>query len=84
MRIIEEKYKLNREIRKSNNIFLMAHRDLDLDALGSCIGMYLYLKSRKKNCYIIIDDQNHELGVAKVILELEGCIEEEFINSFRH
>ncbi len=75
MRIIEEKHKLNREIRKSNNIFLMAHRDLDLDALGSCIGMYLYLKSKKKNCYIIIDDQNHELGVEKVILELEGCIE---------
>ena len=49
MRIIEEKYKLNREIRKSNSIFLMAHKDLDLDALGSCIGMYLYLKSKKKN-----------------------------------
>ena len=75
MKIIDEKYKLNREIRKSSNIFLMAHRDLDLDALGSCIGMYLYLKSKKKNCYIIVDDQNHELGVEKVILELEGCIE---------
>ena len=75
MKIIEDKYKLNREIRKSNSIFLMAHRDLDLDALGSCIGMYLYLKSKKKNCYIIVDDQNHELGVEKVILELEGCIE---------
>ena len=75
MKIIDAKYKLNREIRKSNNIFLMAHKDLDLDALGSCIGMYLYLKSKKKKCYIIIDDQNHELGVEKVIIELEGCIE---------
>ena len=56
MKILDEKYKLNREIRKSNSIFLMAHRDLDLDALGSCIGMYLYLKSKKKKCYIIIDD----------------------------
>ena len=48
MKIIDEKYKISREIRKSKNIFLMAHKDLDLDALGSCIGMYLYLKSRKK------------------------------------
>ena len=75
MRIIEEKFRISREIRKSNNVFLMAHKDLDLDALGSCIGMYLYLKSKKKKCYIIIDDQNHELGVEKVIVELEGCIE---------
>ena len=75
MKIIDEKYIISREIRKSKNVFLMAHKDLDLDALGSCIGMYLYLKSRKKKCYIIIDDQNHELGVEKVIIELEGCIE---------
>ena len=75
MKIINEKYKISREIRKSSKVFLMAHKDLDLDALGSCIGMYLYLKSKKKNCYIIIDDQNHELGVEKVIIELEGCIE---------
>ena len=75
MKIIDDKYKISREIRKSSNVFLMAHKDLDLDALGSCIGMYLYLKSRRKKCYIIIDDQNHELGVEKVIIELEGCIE---------
>ncbi len=63
MRIIKDKLKINKELRKSKNVFLMAHKDLDLDALGSCIGMYLYLKRKKKNCYIIIDDQNHELGV---------------------
>lgn len=75
MRIIEEKRKINSEIRKSNKVFLMAHKDLDLDALGSCIGMYLFLKRKKKDCYIVIDDQNHELGVEKVLIELEGCID---------
>ena len=75
MRIIEDKRKINSEIRKSNKVFLMAHKDLDLDALGSCIGMYLFLKRKKKDCYIIIDDQNHELGVEKVLIELEGCID---------
>ena len=52
----------------------MAHRDLDLDALGSCVGLSLILKKRKKDCYIIIDDKNHELGVEKILRELEGCI----------
>ena len=75
MKIISQKRALNREIRKSKCIFLMAHKDLDLDALGSCIGMYMLLKKRRKKSYIIIDDVNHELGVEKVLKELEGCLQ---------
>ena len=74
MSIIEQKSALTKTIKKAETIFLMAHKDLDLDALGSSIGMYLLLKRKKKNCYIIIDDINHELGVEKVLRELEGCI----------
>ena len=54
MSIIKERKKLNRAVRKAKTIFLMAHRDLDLDALGSSIGMNMILKRRKKNCFIII------------------------------
>lgn len=74
MKIIEERRQLNKRIKKSKIIFLMAHQDLDLDALGSCIGLSLILKQRKKNCYIIIDDKKHELGVEKILKELDGCI----------
>ena len=74
MRIIDNKRDLNKAIRGSKNVFLMAHKDLDLDALGSCIGLSTILGQKKKNCYIIIDDKNHELGVEKVLRELEGCI----------
>ena len=74
MRIIDKKREWNKAIRGSKNVFLMAHKDLDLDALGSCIGLSTILGQKKKNCYIIIDDKNHELGVEKVLRELEGCI----------
>ena len=74
MIIIKERRKLNKLIRKSKRVFLMAHKDLDLDALGSAIGLSIVLKQRKKNCYIIIDDKNHELGVQKILRELEGCL----------
>ena len=74
MKNIEQRKELNRHIKRSKVIFLMAHKDLDLDALGSCIGLSLILKQRKKNCYIIIDDKKHELGVEKILKELEGCI----------
>ncbi len=74
MGIIKQRRELNKLIRNSKTIFLMAHKDLDLDALGSCIGMCMFLSKRKrKECYIIIDDKTHELGVEKVLIELEGC-----------
>ena len=74
MTILKQKRKINRVIRKAKTIFLMAHKDLDLDALGSCIGLNLLIKKKKKDCYIVIDDKEHELGVEKVLRELEGCI----------
>lgn len=75
MGIIKERNKLNKAIKNSKVIFLMAHKNLDLDALGSQIGMNMILKKKRKKCYIIIDDKNHEMGVEKVLRELEGCIE---------
>ena len=74
MKIIEERRQLNKRIRRAKVIFLMAHKDLDLDALGSCVGLSLILKQRKKKCYIIVDDKKHELGVEKILRELDGCI----------
>jgi len=75
MGIIKERRKLNKAIWNAKTVFLMAHKNLDLDALGSQIGMNMILKRKKKKCYIIIDDKNHEMGVEKVLRELEGCIE---------
>ena len=75
MGIIKERRKLNKAIWNAKTVFLMAHRNLDLDALGSQIGMYMILKRKKKKCYIIIDDRTHEMGVEKVLRELEGCID---------
>lgn len=74
MSIIKQRNALNKAINNAKTIFLMAHKDLDLDALGSSIGMYLILKGKRKNCYIVVDDITHELGVEKVLRELEGCI----------
>ena len=75
MNIIKERNKINRAIRKNKIIFLMAHKNLDLDALGSCIGMNQILKRKRKKSYIIIDDKEHEPGVEKILRELDGCID---------
>ncbi|MBQ9019545.1 MAG: DHH family phosphoesterase [Bacilli bacterium] len=75
MSIIRERRKINKALRKSKIIFLMAHKNLDLDALGSSIGMLKFLEKRRKKVYFIIDDRNHEQGVEKVLRELEGCLQ---------
>lgn len=75
---MEEKNNINKLMkfmRNSKNVFLMAHKNLDLDALGSTIGLYEIIKKKHKNVYIIIDEKKHEAGVAKVLIELTGCIE---------
>ncbi len=75
MKIVDKKKEIKRYFRQAKSIFIMAHRDLDLDALGSSLGMYFLLTRLHKNCYLIIDDKRHELGVAKVLQELEGCVQ---------
>ena len=70
MRIQAKVNEINEMIEQATSVFLMAHRDLDLDAINSCIGMDFYVKSKKKKSYIIIDDEEQELGVKKV-LEVE-------------
>ncbi len=74
MGIVENKKQIMREIRKAKNIFLMAHKNLDLDALGSTIGLYEILSKKNKNCFIIIEEKKYELGVEKVLKELTGCL----------
>ena len=75
MSIIKERRKLTKALRKAKNIFIMGHKNLDLDALGSSIGLYLILKHQRKNCFLIIDDKEHEPGVEKILKEVNGVID---------
>lgn len=63
---------IKKMIKKSKKIFLMAHKNLDLDAISSCIGMSYLLKQLRKDNYIIVDDKTNELGVEKVLHEIDG------------
>lgn len=78
MKIQEEVRKIKRLIKHSKTIFIVGHKDLDLDAIGSALGIYHITKKYNKDSYIIIDDETHELGVEKIINEQDPSI---FINS---
>ena len=72
MKLLEEIKEIKKSIKHSKKVFLMAHKNLDLDAIGSCLGMYYVLTKLNKECYIVIDDTNHEMGVQKILYEIEG------------
>lgn len=64
--------KIKRLIKRSKNVFIIAHKNLDLDALGACIGVASICNGLHKQNYIIIDDNRHELSVGKVLKELQS------------
>ena len=66
---------IQKTIKKSKKIFLMAHKNLDLDAISSCIAMSYLLKKINKEAFIIIDDKTNELGVEKILHEIDGSYE---------
>lgn len=53
--------------KKSSKVFIMGHKDVDLDAFGAAIGMFCYAFSKKRTSYIILDDKKLETSVKKVI-----------------
>lgn len=57
--------KLTDLIKKHNHIFIMAHKNIDLDALGSSICLYEIIKSFKKECYVIIDANENNTSITK-------------------
>lgn len=67
MKLLDFKDKINKTIDSSVQVFIMGHKYLDLDALGSAVGFYDYVKSRNKEATIIINDTSLEKGVKKVI-----------------
>lgn len=74
MSIIEKTQELINMITNSSNVFIMAHKDLDLDAINSCIGIDYFLKKYKKKSYIVIDDKRSEPGVKKILKSLDNKI----------
>lgn len=59
--------KLNRKLRKASNVFIMGHKNLDMDALGASVGMKHYCDKLKKRSFVIIEDKKFEESVGKAL-----------------
>lgn len=72
MKIIDKCKEITKKINDASTIFLVSHKDLDLDALGSCLAMYQYIESLNKTVYFIFDDIKSEKAVSKVLKDIDN------------
>ncbi|MGI6721202.1 MAG: DHH family phosphoesterase [Anaerovoracaceae bacterium] len=54
---------LKRLIQTSSRVLIMGHRNPDMDAFGSAIGIYRLAKPLNKESYIIVDHHNEALNL---------------------
>ncbi len=48
-------------IQESDVVFVMGHKNIDIDALGSAMGIYRLAKSLNKKCYIVSEPKGNSL-----------------------
>ena len=73
MTILDEKEKIKKLIESSEHIYIMAHKYLDLDAIGSAIGMYEFIKEYdKKTTIIITHDVAEAISMANRVIVLSN------------
>ena len=51
-------YALRQLIEQSSNVFVMGHRNPDMDAIGSGIGVLRGIKNMKKQGYLVLTEEN--------------------------
>lgn len=51
-----------RVIESSDNVLIMGHKNIDIDAFGSALGLFRLSKSLGKNCYIVSEPKGKSLG----------------------
>ena len=55
------KLNLESKILNTNNTFIVAHNNIDLDGLESAVGQSLIPISLSKHTYIVIDENNFRI-----------------------
>lgn len=54
-------YALRRLMDQSDSVFIMGHKNADMDALGAAMGIYRGAKNRERDAYIILNESNYSI-----------------------
>ena len=57
-------------IKEADNVLIMGHNNIDIDALGSALGIYRFVRTFDKECFIVL--KNKILGKKLTIIFNKG------------
>ena len=62
------------KIRSVDQVFVVGHKNLDMDALGSAVGMQLFASNVTENSYALYDENQMSPDIERAVsfLEKEG------------
>ncbi len=63
--------KLTSLIRESDNVMIMAHHDIDMDAFGSSLALYEIVRSFDKNSYVFLESLKDNVAISHALESLE-------------
>lgn len=63
--------KIKELILNSSNVVITAHKNIDLDALGSMLGMYYISKNFNKDTFLLIEDEKNEPEVRRALSKIK-------------
>lgn len=55
-------HSISTAINESENVIIMGHKNIDIDAFGSALGIYRLSKTLEKDCYIVSEPKGKSLG----------------------
>ena len=64
-------HSISTAISESENVIVMGHKNIDIDAFGSALGMYRLSKTLEKDCYIVSEPKGKSLGKFLEVLKEE-------------
>ena len=67
---------LELEIKNSSNVFIVGHNNVDLDSIGSSIGLARLAKEYNKETYIIVDDLKY--NIQSSIISVMDSVKDEY------
>lgn len=63
--------KIKELIINSSNVVITSHKSIDLDALGSILGLYYICNNFNKEAYIILEDEKNESEIKRALSEIK-------------
>lgn len=73
-------HSVSKAINESDNVLIIGHKNIDIDAFGSALGMYRLCKTLDKDAYIVTEPKGKSLGKFLEVLEKEDGYKEVIIS----